>query len=149
MQAKGFTIVELMVVIGILVIVAAISIPLYGNWQIESQAESAKNSILQLLRLAQAHSQTGFHDSKHGIYINDTEKQAIYFEGENYSSRASEHDRVVAYSDLVIVSSTLSGDEIGFSKGAGRPIATGTISITETHSGSLYTITINEAGLIE
>jgi len=149
MKEKGFTIVELLVTIGIVVIVSALAIPLYGRWQIDNQAEFARNNIFQFLHLARSRAQAGHHDVRHGVYINGSAKQAVYYEGAEYANRASQYDRVFSYADTIDISTTMAGDEISFRQGSGRPIATGTISIVDLNSPNSYTIFINATGVIE
>jgi len=59
MNKRGFTVIELMVVVALMAILIGISIPLMSNWQSSSQEKQAAQDILSSLRQARSLAITG------------------------------------------------------------------------------------------
>ena len=64
---KGFTLVELLVVIALTLIIAAAAIPIYGNLQVSSQLNENTSQIIQALRTARERSLAGFNNEAHSV----------------------------------------------------------------------------------
>lgn len=152
LKGSGFTLIELLVVVAIFVILAAASVPVYGNWQSSAQMDTAVSEIVQGLRLAKTKSAAGFNNSVHGIYfeINAAgSDRFIIYQGSSYASRDTDHDQETELSGALSLATTLTGNEIGFSKGLGEPTTTGTVTILHSGSSESVMISINGLGVVD
>jgi prepilin-type N-terminal cleavage/methylation domain-containing protein len=143
---KGFTLVELLVVIGITLVVAVTAVPIYGNLQVSSQLNENSSLIIQTVRTARERSVGRLNNAAHGVYI--TASAYTLYQGASYATRNSSYDRTTTLDSVLTMSTTLAGDEVNFSKGLGVPNTTGTITLTHDVQGS-KTITINSFGAIQ
>lgn len=154
----GFTLVELMVVVGIAALLAGAAFPLYGNLQVSGQLNETSAQLVQTLRLARTRSVARVNDTAaqpapHGVYleINAGADRYILYQGASYALRATAHDRAVTLADGLSISTSLAGtgdaNDINFSRGLGVPNKTGTITLTHTAGGS-RTITLNTFGAV-
>lgn len=153
---RGFSLVELLIVISIGVVVVAAAIPLYGNLHSSTQIGETTTQIVQTLRTARQKSISGLNNSAHGVYldIEDGENHAfILYQGDSFAARQAQYDRREEISiSLSIVNATLNltGEDIdiNFSRGKGLPNNIGSFNIVHDVL-DFNTITINELGLIE
>lgn len=142
---KGFTIIELLIVVGITVILAAAASPIYGNLQVSTQLNEVSAQIAQDLRLAHEQSRAGVNGAAHGVKFEQS--RYTVFQGSSYFSRSSAYDRVNVFSDSLTIVTNFLNDEVVFPPGIGSPNASGTIIITHAAKGS-RTITLNSVGSV-
>jgi prepilin-type N-terminal cleavage/methylation domain-containing protein len=150
--SQGFTLIELLIVISIFIIIAVVSVPIYGNWQATTQIDEVTTEIIQALRLAKTRSQAGLNNSSQGVYfeVNESSGDAFtIYQGSSYVSRDINYDQETILGDTLILITTLAGNEINFSKGLGEPTATGTIMIVHGTTDEIATVTINRLGVID
>ena len=139
----GFTFIEALMVIAIILVVFAVTVPLYSQWQIMNVNESHKYEMVQDLRLIQGKAISGLNDSNHGIYFLSTEY--TLYQGDSYAARDQSQD-VVRYAPTYI---TLSGiSEINFEQKTGTPSVTGTITLTNIADNSTEVIDVKPSGTI-
>jgi len=147
---KSFTLVELLVVIGITIVLAAASIPIYGNLQVSAQLNDNSSQIIQFLRTAQQESMARYNNAAHGVKFQAD--RYILYQGSIYTLRDSDYDREVILDSSMELSWTLFGtgqsDEVNFSKGLGAPDMIGTITLTHDVQGT-RTISVNSYGKAE
>ncbi|MCX6796618.1 MAG: prepilin-type N-terminal cleavage/methylation domain-containing protein [Candidatus Falkowbacteria bacterium] len=153
---NGFTLIEMLVVVGIGVMMAVVSISLYGNLQISAQLNENTAQIIQTLRIARERSIAGYNNRAHGVYlvINPSgSDRYILYQGINYNTRAADFDQVQVLDSalsLGVSDFKMSGSDvdINFSPSSGWPSATGTIILTHSSQGS-RSIKINNLGIVE
>lgn len=145
LKTKGFTLVELMIVIGITTILTGVSSVVYGNLQKSTQLNDISAQISQNLRLAREQSLAGLNDKSHGVKFNSN--QYILYQGDNYTGRSVAYDRSFSVSSALTITADVSGQEVNFSRGTGLPSATGTITIAHSIGGAKSVI-INSDGII-
>lgn len=122
-MSRGFTALELLLVIGIVAGLSAISVPAYRDYQIRSDLNIAAEQITQALGRARLLSQAGKHETTWGYHVSSS----TLFAGGNFASRNALYDE--RYSVPATIG--LSGlPEVTFSRLEGRPSATGTIILT-------------------
>ncbi|MFA4998426.1 MAG: LamG-like jellyroll fold domain-containing protein [Candidatus Paceibacterota bacterium] len=119
---KGFTFIELMVVITLILISSSLTLPITYNFFRESATRDQARNIESSLRNAQSSAITGKGDSSSGIRFS----RASYtvFEGESYESRRSEKDMTLFFPVAVFVSGAR---EVVFQKTTGSPVFPGMI----------------------
>lgn len=95
-KAEGFTLIELVVIIGILIILIIIAFPGFNSFKKESDLENSTEEIISTLRLAQAKALASEGASQYGVFFNTSTDphRYILFKGINYSSRATSSDEI-------------------------------------------------------
>ncbi|MDD5110526.1 MAG: prepilin-type N-terminal cleavage/methylation domain-containing protein [Patescibacteria group bacterium] len=150
---RGFTLVELLVVMAVLVALAVLIVPLYANLQTERQAATAAEGVVSTLREAQARAMAGDGDRTWGVYFFDDPAghgdQFVLFRGENYAGRDASYDLVTALDDSLAFSAVSlgGGNEVVFGKVRGTTANTGSVTLTSTQ-GESVTVAVNSAGTV-
>ncbi len=140
---QGFTLIELIVVISIITILSAVTVPLYSYFQTFTVLGSAKHEVLQNIRLTQVKAQSGENNSAFGVYF-DTNQYTLY-QGDTYLTRNQSQDIIYGLSDNIGFSGFT---EVNFSIKTGLPSATGTLTLTNTINNATETIIFNSMGLV-
>ena len=139
---KGFTAIEILLVVAISVILFALVFPLGINFYRDWQLQNCAQQILQTLRKAQGKAMASELDSSFGIYIQ--EGSYVLFKGDSFENRDNQFDEIFNLPLLIVVDSL--PKEVVFSKLRGEPKTEEEITI---NSGSQREIIkINEAGRI-
>jgi len=149
----GFTIIELLTTIAILVILIAISVSSFLFFQKESDLNSSSEEIINALRRAQNKTLASEGNSQYGVYFDTSVSPRRYtlFKGIDYSSRDSSFDEVHKLSkNIEIYEINLSGEnEVVFARITGAAFPSGDISLRlETNPTETKTIYIEGSGLI-
>lgn len=138
---KGFTVVELMIVLGIFAVLFAVGLPIgldaYRNYLLNSETIN----LVSFLRRAQSLSFSNRNSSAHGLYL--TPDKFIVFEGLNYLSRNASQDQEFYRSTSVQISGP---QEIVFSSLSGNPNISGELILGNLLN--VQKIEINEQGVI-
>ncbi len=140
---RGFTLVEMMLVIGILVIIAGLAIPFYQSFQISSALDNAGQEIIQSLRNAQSKAMSSQGLSSYGVHF-DT-NQFVIFKGNIYNPVDAENE-IFEVANTVDITSNGSYNVV-FSVGEGLPDAQPIITVTSSNNKS-KSISINELGRV-
>src|SRR3989304_2249315 len=75
---RGFTLMELVLVIAILGIIAGLGMGSYANFLRQGSLDSAANEIVATLRKAQTNSQASSEDYAWGVYFDTTNKDTVF-----------------------------------------------------------------------
>ncbi len=146
MAGKGFTIIELLIVISITAILAAAASPIYSNLQVSTQLDESSAQIAQDVRLAREQSLAGVHGVAHGVRFNAS--SYTLYQGASYATRSAAYDQVNTFSSALAITTTFPNSEIVFTAGTGMPSATGTIIVSHAVSGT-RTILVNDIGAVD
>ena len=138
---KGFTLTEMIVVLSIFTVIAAVSLPLYNYFQSFRILKAAKQEVVQNIRLVKSKAVSGMNNSSYGIYF-ETDQYTLY-QGASYAGRDTSQDILVEYLDNIIMSSAF---ELNYSKNKGEPSNTGDLVLTNIIDNSTVNITINSVG---
>ncbi len=141
---QGFTFVEVLVIIGILALIAGLSIPFYQSWYVSSQLDNETSLLVQTLRQAQQMAMASAGYSAYGVHV--TENTYVLFRGAVYNSGDS-FNQTTILPDTISLSSTL-GSEIVFERGTGLPSQTGMITL-DGDSQKQNSIHLNNLGVID
>jgi type II secretory pathway pseudopilin PulG len=90
---KGVTFVELIVVIGVLVIIFAMSVPGFTFFQKGSSLNNDAEKVVNVLRLAQDKTLTSEGSSQYGVFFQAPDQYTL-FKGADYVSRDVSYDKV-------------------------------------------------------
>ncbi len=147
---KGFTLMEVLLIVSISILLAITTLPIYSNLQISSQLEGNTSQIIQIIRTARERSAAGFNNAQHGVYF-QADRYTLY-QGTSYTSRDTDYDREVILDDVLRIIRNLTGsgetDDLNFSKGLSVPNKIGTITLTHEIQGNSL-ISVNSFGMIE
>lgn len=138
----GFSLIEMLLVLVILVLLAAVSLPLALNFYQNQQLEVKENEVVQALRKAQFRAMAGKEDSSFGVYF--FSNKFILFKGASFLSRDSRFDEEFEMPKAISRSGL---SEIVFSKLEGIPSLTGNIILSAGNRSE--TISINGIGTID
>lgn len=143
-RINGFTLIETSIVVIIILILFAISVPFYTYFQSFSTVEAGKQEVTEIIRQAQTQAVAGFSNGNWGVYFLGT--TFTLYQGDNYNLREISLD--TSYS--LESNQTFSGlQDINFTKKTGTPTESGTIVITNENNNHMEFISINDLGLIE
>lgn len=151
-KANGFSLLELLMVVGISVFIFSSAVPLYSNLYSSGQFGEASAQIVQSLRLARVYSISGYNDNSYGVYFEINQPQGqdrfIFYAGPSFPQRDPTFDRVGIMAKTVLINPSFSGTDINFSKVSGIPNINGLIEIAG--AGTLNkNIVISENGFIK
>jgi len=116
LKSNGFTLLEILIVVGIIAVLMSLSLPLGLDFYRGQQLETQSQEIVQTLRRAQLKAMSVEDDSSFGVYF--TDDNYTLFKGSSYTTREFQYDEVFNLSLIL----TLSGlSEVVFSKLEGAP----------------------------
>jgi prepilin-type N-terminal cleavage/methylation domain-containing protein len=135
---RGFTIVELLIVLALTALLVAMVPPIYGNLEVSAQLNEQTAQIVQTIRTARSRSIARLNSAQHGVYFSTTGGTDSYtlYQGATYAGRDASYDRTTTLDQALQLTETLSGTEVVFALGSGTPSTTGTVRITHEVSGS-------------
>jgi prepilin-type N-terminal cleavage/methylation domain-containing protein len=140
-ERQGFTIIELIVVLGIMVILIGVAMPYYSTSQMHADLDVAAASIVQDLRQAQIMSQSVSGDGTWGVSVGPG--SIVLFQGSSYAARNTSYDQITSIASNIVPSGAT---EIVFSRMDGLPLATGSFTLTSNSLSRV--ISVNSQGLI-
>jgi prepilin-type N-terminal cleavage/methylation domain-containing protein len=123
MRRPGFSILELALVMAVITVIAAFSIPMYREFQIRSDLDTTAMQVSEAIGRAKQLSLSGQGDSGWGFYV----PAGVLYKGKSYAARDPSRDETYPFPKTIAPSGLL---EVAFSKLEGRPTATGTVLLT-------------------
>jgi len=140
-KLKAYTLIELLLSVGLISALLALSLPVFNSFQFRSELDSAELTTISALRSAQTFAQAVNGDSVWGVSLQSN--TVIVFKGNSFAGRDTSFDNIYTF-PANISSSGLS--EVTYSKFLGLPSTTG--NITLSHGTNSTQIAINEKGLL-
>jgi prepilin-type N-terminal cleavage/methylation domain-containing protein len=137
---KGFTLVELLVVMGITVVLGGVAMSNYFNYQSSVTLDGAAEELLGTLRDAQQRAISQDQQLAWGVYIDTADGENDYYEPYSGDSRVTGTplSRITLAEGLVfLVPSQGINKEVHFAKSTGLPNANHTITIASARDNSL------------
>ena len=145
MRKKGFTLLEIFLVIGLISIIATLALPYYHDFQVRNDLETSLDMTVQTLRRAQFLATSGDSNTDWGVYIDGNTYEMTVFSGSSYTARDTSKDETYPIYPGVLPTGI---QEIVFSKFDGIPTSTGDI-VLEGAKEESRTISVNEKGMID
>lgn len=150
----GFTLIEVLVIIGIMAILMILALPVYRSFQDESDLNNSTEEIINTLRIAQNKTLASEGASQYGVYFDTSiPYQVIMFKGENYTTRDSSFDKINKLPDNIeIYEINLAGgeSEVVFNRINGETSQTGNLSLRLINNPpETKTIYIESSGQID
>ena len=147
---RGFTLLELIIVIAIILIGAATAAPFVGQWPWRVAATTARDELVQDLRLAQQRAVGGWQAQNQGLKL--FADHYVLFVGADYNSRQTADDMERKINKDLQLSWQLTGtgaaDEIIWPAGSAVPNRLGKLVLTDK-TGAQVNIIINSLGAID
>jgi len=138
--SRGFTVLEVVLVIGILAIIFSIGVPITFNFYINYELATERDNLIAIYQQARDSSMTGEGGLAHGVYL--TSNGYVLFEGSSYANRLVERDLDFSRSNLVEVTGPT---ETVFEVLSGR---TSSESFSLTNGKKTFNVEINTEGRI-
>ncbi len=131
---KGFTLVETLVIIGIMIILIALAIPTYRFFQIESGLENITEKIINSLRLARNKTLASEGASQYGVHFATTTipHQFTLFKGGSYITRDDTADQISQLPtsvEIYEINLADGGEEIAFNRVVGDTAQAGSLGL--------------------
>jgi prepilin-type N-terminal cleavage/methylation domain-containing protein len=154
---RGFTLVELLIVMALAFVLVVAAVPIYGQLQVRAQLTETSAQVVQTLRAARENSLARFHNSTYGVFLNLSTTGAdsyVLYQGASYAARDVNYDRVVvlenslSFTNLNFATTTNGNIDINFSSGLGLPNNTGSLSLNHLVQGTSV-ISVNSLGKVE
>lgn len=138
---KGFSLIEMIVVMGMMLVVFYFSVPYGINFYRSQMLEAARGNIINALEQARHNAILQKNDSNFGVTLSQVANSYVVFQGTAYGTRAVDQDEIFPLSaDIAYTGLT----DVIFYKLTGLPSATGTISLT--YGTVSKTILIGDSG---
>lgn len=152
-NSRGFALIELLVVVIILVVLMAITIPSMISFQKTPQLNNSFEEVVNALRVAQNKTISSEENSQYGVYFNTATvpHQYILFKGASYALRDSAYDQVKSISNLseFYDINTGGGNQIVFDKLTGFTANFGNVSLRlKEDTSQTKIIYIDNSGII-
>ncbi|MBU0976408.1 MAG: type II secretion system protein [Patescibacteria group bacterium] len=146
---KGITLVEIVIVIGLLAVLIGMAVPIYRTSYTKGDLDTSVSQVLSTIRLAQSKAMSGEGASKFGIHFDSstTPYQYVLFKGDVYNS-VDPYNQVSKISKQITITSLSfngGGSDLVFEKYTGETNNSGTITLRNV-SGETIDITINNIG---
>lgn len=142
----GFSLIELIVIMSVLILLAAASFPLVGRFTAKAFQTQIRDEYISALELAKSRARAGVNDSDHGVFLNTS--TMVLYQGPSYAFRSTTFDyRIVVPSSVRIGGNFITSTDSTFQKYSGAPVSTSTVIF---FTGAYQTtISVNERGVID
>ncbi len=140
MKVSGFSLLEVVLSIGVLVLIFSVSAPFYLRFQRRTELDHAVQTTVHALKRAQTLAQAVEGDTTWGVFLQSG--SVILFQGSSYASRVISSDEIAQIPMNITISGTT---EIVFAKLSGN-LVLGSIT-TLSNSYDTRTITLSTKGV--
>ncbi|MBI3633948.1 MAG: type II secretion system protein [Candidatus Vogelbacteria bacterium] len=150
MMEKGFTLVEIIIVVGILLTLATITITALSKFSQFTALSKDTEKIVSLLNRARSDTISSKNDVRYGVHFEST--KAVLFAGDSYVSNTMTNEVVTVLPTATIRSVTLNGggSNVLFDRLTGATSESGNIIISLLGSGAnSRQITISSNGVAQ
>jgi prepilin-type N-terminal cleavage/methylation domain-containing protein len=149
---EGFTLLEVLIVTGILVLVSATALPFFRGFQTEADLNNNAQEVVEVLRLAYSKTVASESASSWGVYFDPSSLPARYilFKGPSYSQREIGSDQIYQLSKKIEfsqISLAGTGSEVVFERISGATQNIGSLTLRiKTESSKTRTIYVTSSG---
>lgn len=146
---KGFSLTEIVIVIAIISMLAALSVVSYSNLNSEQAVQKDAALVLSILNQARSETLSSRNNLQYGVHL--ASDAVTLFVGDNYSSSTSTN-LVYSLNKAVALSVSLSGggSDVVFKRLTGETDQSGTVTIAlKSSATSTKSLTIYKTGLVQ
>ncbi len=141
MRRSGFSIIELVIVIALTAAVFAMTSPFLTSFRSVQTLRTVSDDVFRTMVVARHRSQSNERNTTWGVKM--LSNAYVLYAGDSYANRNAAFDE----SQQISPQFQFGGlSEVSFLGSTGKPLVSGTITITQTPSNSVKTITVNSAG---
>jgi len=130
---KGFTLIEVIIVVAILVVLMSVSVASWVLIQQKSNIDSASDEFAGVVKLAQNETVNSKQDAEFGVYVDaqSAPHKYILFRGASYAARQASFDRTYILPKIVefFAVNLGGGNEVVFKKVTGATDQPGSVSL--------------------
>ncbi len=150
---RAFTLIEFLIVIGVLAIVLVVSVSAFSFLTKKSDLDSLRDNIVSALQLAKNKTLASEKANQYGIYfdISTDPDQYVIFQGDNYASRNISFDEINKFSKTTRISAVNFngiGSEVVFNRLNGATNNYGSIVLASTKTNETRIIYVYPSGEI-
>lgn len=127
MKRTGFTIIEMLMVLGIVGVISGVTVPLYRDYQVRNDLNITTEQVTQGLARARLLSQSAQDDAGWGFYV----PAGVLYKGDSYATRDTASDEIYPMPSTITVTGLF---DIAYTKVKGQPSSTGAIILTAIDS---------------
>ena len=154
MEHRGFTLIEILIVVGITILFLGLSIPQLRSFQQVSHLQGTGKEVVAALRLAKSRTLASEGALQYGVYFDaiSTPSQYTLFQGSSYATRDTAKDEIAVLQKTIEISaiSLGGGNEVVFERVTGSPSAAGTITFRQVADSSrTKVVSVLASGTIE
>jgi prepilin-type N-terminal cleavage/methylation domain-containing protein len=143
----GFTLIEIMIAITIILIIGAISVSAFINWQSEKKMDGASDIVASVLEESRGLTINAYGGNQYGVYLG-TNDRVISFVGATYNPVTVSNTTTLIPSGVTISTSTL-GTAVVFQKFSGSAGVGGIIVLSDNKNASnTRTIMVDTSGAV-
>lgn len=157
-NSKGFSLIELLIVIGLTAVLATSTISVFGNFQLSSQLNDSAGQMVQVMRQAKELSQNGFLNSRYGVYFeknSGSKDRFVLYKGNSFATRDTDQDKeyfmesIIRFSTTTLAHELPDSFEVNFARATGIPSNYGDIILDNLQVSMERRIQINALGFIQ
>ncbi|MGD8373438.1 MAG: prepilin-type N-terminal cleavage/methylation domain-containing protein [Candidatus Woesebacteria bacterium] len=144
MRDDGFSLLEVLLSVAILVMLAGLSLPVFASFNNRNDLDIAAQSLVDSLRRAQVYARGVKADDQWGVNVQ--QGSITVFKGSDFNARDSSYDEVIS------MPSTLTPSDmtmVVFAKNNANPSQAGSFTLSSSAASQIKTVTINEKGTVE
>lgn len=149
-KITGFTLIEIVIVVGIMAVLAAVVLFGINNWKNKAFIETEAKSIVALMREAQNLTLSSFEDTNYGIHF--ASSTVTRFKGETYNELDSDNEVLELDGNIIVenIDFVNGGVDLFFERLTGEASNYGTTTIgVGNESGVTRQIIINQSGIVK
>ena len=147
-KISGFTLLELLIAVGIIFILAAMGVAALSNYRTSAVIGEGREKILTELAGARAKTLGSEANAAYGIHFEET--RVVMFKGNAYLAGDPENKETKLPPGVAITNIALGGGaEVVFERLTGKALQAGTITLAATGASGGATITIYSSGIFE
>ncbi len=149
---KGFSLIELLIVIAVLMIILVLSIVAFYTLTKKTDLDTSRDNIISALNLVRNKTLASEEAAQYGVYFDATAvpDRYVLFQGPSYTTRNVSLDKIYNFPSVIEISSvSLEGEnEIVFNRLQGDTNNYGSITIRSLKDNEIRTIYIYSSGEI-
>ncbi len=149
MYKKGFSLIEIIIVIGILGLLTAISVATFVTFRNSQGLNKDTETVVEVLEQARTQTLSSQNGSAYGVHFGTS--AVTLFAGGTYAAGAAGNQIFSLLSSDTILTITLTGagSDVVFNRLTGETGQDGTIVLSSASAGRTRTVTIYKTGVVE